>query len=144
MCLALELCNWLHSLLFFFIFYTAPNPSLKRPRVLTMKAQLSKSWRTPLALAAVGLSLVLGTAAADPDFGNIDDLLAGQRHLLRTDDLIVTAPGQSGVPLQNVILDSSDSQISAEKTLRFRAPRQTGSPRVWAVSSTCPMTSSSP
>ena len=91
-----------------------------------MKAQLSKSWRTPLALAAVGLSLVLGTAAADPDFGNIDDLLAGQRHLLRTDDLIVTAPGQSGVPLQNVILDSSDSQISAEKTLAFQGTTANG------------------
>jgi hypothetical protein len=91
-----------------------------------MKAQLSKFWRPPLALAAVGLILVLGNAAADPDFGNIDDLLAGQRYLLRTDDLIVTAPGQSGVPLQNVILDSSASQISTEKNLALAGTTASG------------------
>jgi hypothetical protein len=91
-----------------------------------MKAQLTKSWRSPIALAAVGLILGIGTAAADPDFSNINDLLAGQRHLLRTDDLIVTAPGQSGVPLQNVILDSSNSQISAEKTLALQGTTANG------------------
>lgn len=69
-----------------------------------MKIPTPKSRRSAFALAAVGLFLVLGHAVADPDFSDIDDLLAGQRHLLRTDDLIVTAPGPSGVPLQNVIL----------------------------------------
>jgi hypothetical protein len=59
--------------------------------------------------------------AADPDFGNVTDILGGQRHLLRDDDLIVfhNFCGFLCTP-SSFVLQTSDSTVT--QAVRSDAP----------------------
>jgi hypothetical protein len=51
----------------------------------------------------------------NPDFSTVTDILQGRRHLLRTDDVVVTFTGPAGfgnLATQNYILPTVDSIIN--------------------------------
>src|SRR5262245_13113499 len=74
---------------------------------------------TKAGVPVLGLAGVLGGGTAwgaDPDFTNVADILGGQRHLLRTDDVLVTGTfGANGVP-SVLTLQTANSTITGTTT----------------------------
>ena len=77
--------------------------------------------RLILAMASIAMSLIVLPAIAQPNpciqgqscFTNVKDILNGQRHLLRTDDLLVT--GLFGNSFAGAILSTTNSAVSASR-----------------------------
>jgi len=89
-------------------------------------------WQTRLGIAVLAVIAGLTTSAwADPDFSKVDDILAGKRLLLRTDDLIIAGRFPSGTNSEytGAILKTSDSKVTSTSAFSnsIRLPASTGS-----------------
>jgi hypothetical protein len=85
----------------------------------------------PLIAAAVLLNAVVlsrpAPAQADPDFGDVDDILHGRRHMLRTDDLVVGYRlGRSLLLTQESTITNANARTLADGTNKFTWPTVVG------------------
>ena len=63
---------------------------------------------------------------APPDFTEVDDILLGQRHILRNDDLLITtdqAGKNTGSRFNNIILETTKLKVSKQSTVNIIDPK---------------------